>query len=263
MKEISHLRPLVVLSNDDGVDAPGLQVLVVAMQDRCDVLVAAPMEERSASSHCVNMVAEWVIHRLSPDRYGVEGSPADCVYLALCQLAPRPASLVISGINRGFNLGTDVFYSGTVAAAAEGVILGVPGIAVSAEASASARVLERAARFTAALAMWVLSHRWAPRATLLNVNVPARGTDAFSLGALGARAYPRAARIPGSIASGSLVRLERPRLVGTEGSEGQDADIVRAGRIALTPLRLDWTHPEELEYLSENMRLDGFDATSL
>ncbi|MDY0003895.1 MAG: 5'/3'-nucleotidase SurE [Polyangia bacterium] len=249
----------MVISNDDGVDAPGLEILASAFRGRCELLIVAPITERSATSHAVNMEAEWYIEQRGPERYAVDGSPADCVYLALCQLAPRRPSLVLSGINRGYNLGTDVFYSGTVAAAAEAVILGVPALAISAQAQSTPETLRRAARFASALAAWVLGNGWGPGDTLLNVNVPAGDFEAFSVGSLGTRRYPPPPRLPGPLAPRGRLRLDRPRISGLEGSVGQDADIVRSGLISITPLRLDWTHPGEVQTLSRVLRLDGFE----
>lgn len=259
METSQPTRPLVVVSNDDGVDALGLEILTSGLREAFDLLVVAPAAERSASSHSVTMNAEWAVQRLGAGRYAVDGTPADCVYVALCQLASRPPSLVISGINRGYNLGTDVFYSGTVAAAAEGVILGVPGVAISAEAEANQETLVRAARFARALVSWVLGRVRAPADTLLNVNVPAGAQAAFSVGALGVRAYPRAPRLDVNLPATGRLRLNRPRLKGAEGCQGQDADIVRSGRISITPLRLDWTHEGELRRLASGLQLVGFE----
>lgn len=251
-------RPLVVVCNDDGVDAPGLRLLAAKLSERFEVLVVAPTGECSGTGHAFTMSAKWLIWERGPMEFAVEGTPADCVYLAVHQLAPRPPSLVVSGVNPGFNLGTDVFYSGTVAAAAEATIHGVPGIAVSTESTSGPGALDRAVRFAVTLASWVLASGWGPRHTLVNVNVPAEGDDGFRVGALGIREYPRPERSTSPVVSGKRFSLHRHRVNGTEGCSGEDAAIVRAGHIAVTPLVLDMTHREELGRLHA-LRLDGFE----
>src|SRR5256885_4674876 len=126
-------RPLILVSNDDGVRAPGIVALAQALAETADVVVAAPDRERSATSHSISLDRPLRVDEIEPGVFSIDGTPVDCVYLALLHLCPRPPALCVSGINNGFNLGSDVFYSGTVAAALEAALRGVPAIAFSLE----------------------------------------------------------------------------------------------------------------------------------
>src|SRR5437879_1469069 len=124
-------RPLLLISNDDGVHAHGISALAEALADLGEVLVVAPSREQSAMSHAISLDRPLRKQEVRPGWFAIDGTPVDCVYLGLLHIAPRPPALVVSGINHGYNLGADVFYSGTVAAAVEGAIRGVPSIAIS------------------------------------------------------------------------------------------------------------------------------------
>src|SRR6201986_4100325 len=124
-------RPLILVTNDDGVSAPGIAAAREALQAVGDVVVAAPDRERSASSHSISLDRPLRVDEIEPGVFAIDGTPVDCVYLALLHLVPRRPALVVSGINNGYNLGSDVFYSGTVAAAVEAALRGLPAIAVS------------------------------------------------------------------------------------------------------------------------------------
>src|SRR4051812_23314481 len=126
-------RPLILVTNDDGVMAPGIRAAVEALRELGDVVVAAPDRERSASSHSISLDRPLRVDELEPGVFAIDGTTVDCVYLALLHLVPRRPALVVSGINNGYNLGSDVFYSGTVAGAVEAALRGVPAIAVSLE----------------------------------------------------------------------------------------------------------------------------------
>ena len=124
-------KPLILVTNDDGVAAPGIRAVAEALRDGGEVVVAAPDRERSAASHSISLDRPLRVDEVEPGVYAIDGTPVDCVYLALLHLVPRKPALVVSGINNGFNLGSDVFYSGTVAGAVEGALRGVPAFAVS------------------------------------------------------------------------------------------------------------------------------------
>src|SRR3954464_9479704 len=115
-------RPLILVTNDDGVNAPGIAAARQALQEIGDVVVAAPDRERSASSHSISLDRPLRVDELEKGVFAIDGTPVDCVYLALLHLVPRRPALVVSGINNGYNLGSDVFYSGTVAAAVEATL---------------------------------------------------------------------------------------------------------------------------------------------
>src|SRR5690348_8876193 len=126
-------RPLILLTNDDGVAAPGIRAAREALAEVGEVLVAAPDRERSAASHSISLDRPLRVDEIDNNVFAIDGTPVDCVYLALMHLVKRRPALVVSGINNGFNLGSDVFYSGTVAGAVEGALRGVPALAISLE----------------------------------------------------------------------------------------------------------------------------------
>src|SRR5258707_1642488 len=128
---LTSVMSVVVLTNDDGVHAPGLDALEKALGELGDVYVVAPEREQSTCGHALTLHRPLRPHRLAERRFAVNGTPADCVNLAVLGFLPAPPVLIVSGINHGANLGDDVTYSGTIAAAMEGTILGVPSIAVS------------------------------------------------------------------------------------------------------------------------------------
>src|SRR5687767_195383 len=113
------MRPIILVSNDDGVGSPYLAALADGLGDLGDVIVVAPERQRSAMSHTITLHKPLRVQEIAPGRFAASGSPVDCVYLGVLKLCARRPALVVSGINDGFNLGTDVFYSGTVGAAVE------------------------------------------------------------------------------------------------------------------------------------------------
>ena len=164
------MQPLILVTNDDGVHAPGIQALAQALRPLGEVHVVAPDREVSACSQSLTLKHPLRAERLDQRVHAVDGTPADCVNLALVKLLPRRPDLVVSGINRGANLGEDVFYSGTIGGAREGTFFGVPSIAFSLAARAETD-FGPAADFAARLSAKVLE-RGLPERTLLNVNVP-------------------------------------------------------------------------------------------
>jgi 5'-nucleotidase len=164
------MRPLVLLANDDGFRAQGLNALRQALLPTCDVVVCAPHAEQSASSHALTLHRPLRLAEDAPGIFSVDGTPADAVYVALhssSRLLPRRPDAVVSGVNHGVNLGDDVFYSGTVAAAREAALKGLPTLAVSAAPDVS---FESAAALGAELLHALVESKTGP--ILLNVNVP-------------------------------------------------------------------------------------------
>ena len=180
-------RPLILLANDDGYRAQGLRALADALRKFADVVVCAPETEQSTTSHSLTLTRPLRLRGVAEGAFAVDGTPADCVYVALnggTRVLPRAPDLVVSGMNHGMNLGTDVFYSGTVAAAREGALRGIPAMAASADMradrSAAAEVCARLAECLVKLAPVspdevVLApppYRRKVPAPLVNVNVP-------------------------------------------------------------------------------------------
>jgi 5'-nucleotidase len=235
----------ILLSNDDGIDAPGLLALEGVLRELGDVVTVAPSGERSAMSHAFTMHGPVQHEARGEGRIAVDGTPVDCVYLALHGLVGQ-VDLVVSGINRGANLGQDVHYSGTVAAAIEGAIHGVPSLALS------LNVLGRAechwSTATAALLSFLDAHpvgSW-PKDTVINLNSPnIPGPTDLSWTRLGRRAYTPIAELREGPRGRSYAWLGGPPIVQPE-QPGSDVSAVEGGHTSLTPLSLDWTDEAQL-----------------
>ncbi len=240
----------ILVSNDDGIGAPGLRALVEALADLGEVTVVAPDRERSAAGHSLTLHRPLRVSRIDRRWYSVDGTPTDAVALALKGLLDRPPDLVVAGINEGANLGDDVTYSGTVAAAAEATLCGRPALAVSLATDGEGRHLETAAAYAVMVAR-EMAERGLPAGTLLNMNVPNVAAEAVRgvvFTRQGRRTY-----------SETIVEKVDPRgrtyyWIGGgppewHAGEGTDFDAVRAGFVSLTPLHLDLTNYTALEVL--------------
>jgi 5'-nucleotidase len=246
----------VLLSNDDGVHAAGLRALAAAFSGD-EVWVVAPDREQSASSHAISLSRPLRVVEERPRWFAVDGTPTDAVYMGLCLvLRGAPPDVVVSGINHGPNLANDVHYSGTVAAAMEGALLGVPAVAVSL-ASGPPHDFSHAARFGAAVARQ-LAARAQKEPMLLNVNVPPGPVHGFRLVRLGKRTY-----------GNEVVEKTDPRgrkyyWIGGEGGPrnedipGSDCNAVREGLATITPLHLDSTDDAGLGSL-QGLALAGYE----
>ena len=169
----SNDRPLVLLTNDDGYDADGLVALRTVLARKARVVVIAPLIEQSACSHALTLHRALRLRLIRKDWYALDGTPADCVYVGLFagdRLLPRRPDVVVSGINRGLNLGFDIYYSGTVAAAREAAIRGVPAVAVSADVRSEPKAAAGVGAQVAWAAMKLGEGLSVP--LLLNVNIP-------------------------------------------------------------------------------------------
>jgi 5'-nucleotidase len=163
-------KPIILVTNDDGIHSKGILTLAKALRDVGKVFVVAPDREESAIAHSLTLHRPLRVEKLKRNYYAVDGTPADCVHLGVNILLPRRPELIVAGINKGGNLGDDVTYSGTVSAAFEGTLLGIPSFAISL-VSRSHYKFEAAARFAVKMANHVIRHGL-PRDTLLNINVP-------------------------------------------------------------------------------------------
>ena len=161
--------PLILVTNDDGVTSPGIHALAEALKSLGDVTVVAPTQEASAIGHALTLRRPLRIETYSPGVYGVDGTPTDCVNLGVDIVLKRKPDLVVSGINKGWNIGDDVTYSGTVAGAMEAALLGIPGIAVSLKRTPEFD-FTYAADAATTIARGVLADTW-PARTFLNINV--------------------------------------------------------------------------------------------
>jgi len=241
-------RPLILVSNDDGVYSEGIAALAEALGAVGEVVVIAPDRERSAVSHALTLHRPLRVQELGAGRYAVDGTPTDCVNLAINGILKRRPTLVASGINKGANLGDDVTYSGTVSAAMEGTLLGIPSLAISLIGEPPFQ-FAAAASFAQRLATWVIE-RGLPADTLLNVNVPenAKARRGFALTRMGRRRYGDA-----------IVEKVDPRgkkyyWIGGEElqfveEEGTDFHAVSQGLISITPIHLDLTNYKSFDAL--------------
>src|SRR5204863_1116137 len=165
------LMTRILVTNDDGYRSDGIRVLAEALSACGDVTIVAPVEEASAIGHALTLRRPLRLERIDPDTCAVDGTPTDCVNIAVSQVFRALPDLVVSGINKGWNLGDDVTYSGTVAGALEGALLGIPAIAVSLKSTRGDYDFGPAARAAGAIADAVLRSPL-PARTFLNVNVP-------------------------------------------------------------------------------------------
>ncbi len=230
-------RPLVLLTNDDGVTAPLLGLLADALAPELDVIVVAPERQRSAASHAITLHKPLRAREVAPGRWSLSGTPVDCVYVGLLRLAPRAPALVVSGPNDGYNLGNDVFYSGTVAGAIEGALRGLPGVAVSI-APRAPRAAD-AVRFAAALIKIAIGKL--PGGEVLNINLPGEGESRYMWTTLGRRNYRDDVMVRDDpwgkpyywVGGGARDHDDLP---------GSDCNAVHEGLASVTPLRLDLNH---------------------
>lgn len=241
--------PLILLCNDDGIHSLGLTALWEAVADLGEVWVVAPSLEQSAQSHAITLVQPLRAHEVRPRWLAVTGTPTDCAYLALNHLLPRAPALTISGINHGPNVGDDVHYSGTVAAAMEAALLGCPASMAISLACGGPWDFTAAKVAARRLAMRVLQDGL-DAGVLLNVNVPAnvRSDVPLRLCALGKRRYTNevdARRDP----RGRPYYWIGGQELEFEPIAGSDGEALGQGYVAVTPLRLDSTHREALEKL--------------
>lgn len=247
----------ILISNDDGIAARGLLALAEAIEPLGEIWVVAPEHEQSATSHSLSLHRPLRIRKHAERWFGIDGTPADCVYIAINHLMKGASPvLVISGINHGPNLADDVIYSGTVAAAMEGCILGFPAIAFSL-ATRKNFEFEHAAQFAQSVVKTALTSQL-PQRMLLNVNVPAYGAvRGYQITRLGRHTY-----------NADVIEKEDPRgrhyyWIGGTGYEhvkepGTDVTAVHDDRLAsITPLMLDLTQHEFLQPLKA-WSLEGF-----
>jgi 5'-nucleotidase len=233
-------RPLVLLSNDDGYASPGLRAMRDALAASADVVVVAPEAEQSATSHSLSLHRPLRLREVEPTIFALDGTPADCVYVALhagTRVLPRRPDLVVSGINHGMNLGQDVFYSGTVAAAREGALRGIPALATSAHHRADRTAV---AELSARLGLALVNTGARGRAPLINLNVPGEWTGEVRATRLGSRIYEEIVDFRRDPRGREYLWLGGPG-VRHERDEGTDTDAYDDGAASITPLVLDLT----------------------
>jgi 5'-nucleotidase len=232
----------ILVTNDDGIQSPGITALAEALSAIGEVWIVAPDRERTAVAHAVTLHKPLRVHRVAPRTFSVNGTPVDCVNLALLKIMPKPPSIVVSGINKGVNLGDDVLYSGTVSGAMEGTILGVPSLAVSQEGQNVFRFAV-GATYAARVVRLVLD-QGLPEETLLNVNIPDRPKRAIQgvrVTCLSRRRFDNPI-IEKLDPHGRKYYWIAGKRVSWSRSKDSDHEAIAEGLVSITPIRLDNTN---------------------
>lgn len=245
----------VLVSNDDGIHAPGIKVLEKALESLVrEVVVVAPETEQSATSHSLTLRRPLRIRELSDGRYAVDGTPTDAVLLGVTEvMKDDPPDLILSGVNRGGNLGEDVTYSGTVAAAMEGCLLGYPAVALSQVADDRNNVKWKTAERWIPKVLKKLAETDWPSGVLINVNFP----DVTAAKVTGVELVRQGKRkIGGGMQQGIDPRGEPYYWIGVQRDEqrfrrGTDLECVGRGGVSVTPLSLDLTHGATLRRIKK------------
>jgi 5'-nucleotidase len=237
----------ILLSNDDGYFAPGLMLLAEVLAPLADVTVVAPERDRSGSSNSLTLDRPLSVRKAQNGFFFVNGTPTDCVHIAVTGLLPQLPDVVISGINYGANVGDDTIYSGTVAAATEGFLLGIPSIAVSLVAEGGGHL--RTAGRVAAELVARLQKQPLPQPALLNINVPDieyERLTGFSVTRLGKR-HKAEPVIKSTTPRGDVVYWIGAAGAAQDAGEGTDFHAIAANRVSITPLQMDLTRYPQLE----------------
>ncbi|QAU34874.1 5'/3'-nucleotidase SurE [Janthinobacterium sp. 17J80-10] len=240
----------ILVSNDDGYLAPGIMALAEALAPIADITVVAPDSNRSGSSNSLTLDRPLSVFRAANGFYFVNGTPSDCVHVALTGVVPERPDLVVSGINQGQNMGDDTLYSGTVAAATEGYLFGIPSIAFS-QVEKGWKELDAAARIAREIVLRRFDALQKPY--LLNVNIPNLPYE--KLGKivptrLGKR-HESEAVIRAQDPHGREIFWIGPAGAARDAGEGTDFHATAAGNISITPLQIDLTHVAQLDALAK------------
>jgi len=250
--------PRILVTNDDGVHSEGIKILADALRTLGDITVVAPIQEASAIGHALTLRRPLRIDTIGPNVFAVDGTPTDCVNLAITHVLKGKPDLIVSGINKGWNLGDDVTYSGTVSGALEGALLEIPSIAISTQRIKDECEFGPSATAAATVAQAVLE-RGLPKFTLLNINTPMGPTKGF-------RVTVQAKRNHVTVVSERMDPRHREYYWIEEGEnewephDRSDYQAVRDGFISITPLQPDMTaydamaHAEKLREISQSAR---------
>ena len=239
----------ILVTNDDGIRSEGLEALAKALEPFGKVVSVAPLLEASCVGHALTLRRPLRLERIAQRRFGVDGTPTDCVNVAVAKVLKGLPDLVVSGINKGSNLGDDLTYSGTVAAAMEGALLGVPSLAVSLERSGGGFDFSQSANVAATLAELLLQHGL-PNRTFLNVNVPQKAAKGLKVTVQGRRSHSTSV-------SEALDPRRQPYFWIEQGQtrweevDRSDFHAVADGWISVTPLHPDLTDHAALQIVEE------------
>lgn len=259
--ELNYM-PLILVTNDDGINSQGIRTLSKALQSVGEVYIVAPEREQSAVGHALTLHRPLKSEKIRNKTYFINGTPTDCIILGVNKLLPQKPDLIVSGINNGGNMGDDITYSGTVAAAIEGTLCGILSIAISLVREAQSNIVyynkgglrfQKAAKFAQRLAKQVFE-KGLPADTFLNVNVPdTTRIKGIRLTSQGKRVYDN-----------SIYEMLDPRgrkhfWIGSDtpvwqSGEGSDFEAVKNDFISVTPVHLDLTNYKALKYMKNNWR---------
>ena len=248
-------KPLILVTNDDGVYAPGIRALFAAMQSLGRAVIVAPEQDRSAVSHSLTMNRPLRVRELEPDIHTLDGTPTDCVTIGMNKVLDRRPDLIVSGINPGPNLGDDISYSGTVSAAIEGTMYDIPSLAFSlaGEVPFDFTVAADVAWKLASMALQFSL----PEGTLLNINVPGCGPADIK----GIRFTRQGRRIYTNAIQETFDPWGRKHYwigggtVQWTGGEDTDEQALRAGYISVTPIQLDLTNHAGIDFLRQHWQM--------
>lgn len=241
----------ILVSNDDGYSAPGLEALVASLRGLGELTVVAPESNHSGASNSLTLSRPLTVRTASNGFIVVNGTPSDCVHVALTGLMDVAPDLVVSGINNGANMGDDTLYSGTVAAASEAYLFGIPAMAFSLVEKGWEHI-ESAARVARQLVERQLARPLAAP-VLLNVNIPSRPFDAMQgleVTRLGKR-HPSQPVVRSTTPYGDTVYWIGPVGLAADAAEGTDFHAIAQGAVSVTPLRLDLTQHSQLDTLRD------------
>lgn len=254
----------ILLSNDDGIDAPGIRAVYEELRKIAHVTVVAPNSERSAAGHAISVFNDlYLEERTENDHvwgYGLDGTPADCVKFAITQLMPKPPHLVVSGINRGQNTGNSILYSGTVAAAMEGAMYGFPSMAVSLAAlHPLVPYFDFAAKIARRISLQILEDGGLAGGLLLNVNVP--NCKEEEIGGIvitkqGSSKFEDFFKSKGHIKGFPAWQNVGGKMLASPEEEDFDDIILSQNKVSITPLHYDLTHHEHRQKLNNWMTHD-------
>lgn len=250
----------ILLTNDDGIHAPGIRALASELRKAGHIItIIAPDSERSASSHSISLHKDIPVNMIAEGEYAVGGTPVDCTVIALQRILTEPVDLVISGINAGQNMGEDVLYSGTVAAAVEASMLGLPAIAISINSYSEQKFEVAAFWMQKMLDMGIFA--LAKARQVININIPNIDSEEIKgirLTRTGHRKYYNFIKIVEEWDNGFSYRIGGEKPVWEQG-HGTDAEAMKDGYISLTPLGFDLTQgeafPDILQWLESNQLL--------
>jgi 5'-nucleotidase len=245
-------RLMILVTNDDGIHSKGLIALAKVLQEIGDVFVVAPDSEKSAIAHSLTLHRPLRVEKIKKKFYAVDGTPADCIHLGVNTILPKRPRLIVSGINKGGNLGDDIIYSGTVSAAFEGTLLGIPSFAISL-VSRSDFKFDVAAQFALRMAQHILK-RGLPKDTFLNINVPNLNEEeikSYKITQQGRLVHNGDGVIEKMDPRGrKYYWIGGGQLISDEG-RNTDVEAVSKSYISITPLNLDLTNYSSIRKLKK------------